>query len=142
VNAVRLAAACVFSSVLLSLSGLHVYWATGGRWGTGPTVPVLNGRRTIHPTPLATCAVAILLAAGAAIMAGEARLFPTGRWSPIFHLGAWCLCIVFLGRAVGNFQTLGFFKRIGGTAFARWDTHLYSPLCLLLAILAAGVALS
>jgi len=138
----RLIAACVFSSLLLLLSGLHAYWATGGRWGTEATVPSVNGRRTIHPTPLATCVVAILLAAGAAIMAGEARMFPTGPLSRLFHIGAWCLTGVFFARAVGNFQTFGFFKRIGGTAFAYWDTHLYSPLCLLLAILAAGVALS
>jgi uncharacterized protein DUF3995 len=138
----KLIAACVFSAVLILLSALHVYWATGGRWGTDATVPVVNGQRTIRTTPLSTYIVAILLATGAAIMAGEARLFPTGPLSRLFHIGAWCLSGVFFARAVGNFQTFGFFKRIGSTSFAYWDTHLYSPLCLLLAILACAVALS
>jgi hypothetical protein len=48
--------------------------------------------------------------------------------------------LVFVLRAVGNLRTFGFFKNITGTPFSRWDTWLYSPLCLLLALLAAGLA--
>jgi hypothetical protein len=33
------------------------------------------------------------------------------------------------------------FKNITGTPFARWDTWLYWPLCLLIALLPAGLAL-
>ena len=47
---------------------------------------------------------------------------------------------MFLLRAVGNLRTFGFFKAMTGTPFAHWDTWLYSPLCLLLAILAGGLA--
>ncbi len=58
----------------------------------------------------------------------------------LFDVGVWGLGLVFLLRAVGNLRTFGFFKIVKGTPFADWDTWLYSPLCLLLALLAAGLA--
>jgi hypothetical protein len=39
-----------------------------------------------------------------------------------------------VARAIGEFKYLGFFKRVTGSKFARLDTLLYSPLCLLLAV--------
>jgi hypothetical protein len=44
------------------------------------------------------------------------------------------LALVLLLRAVGDFRLVGFFKRIRGSRFARLDTALYSPFCVLLAI--------
>jgi hypothetical protein len=41
---------------------------------------------------------------------------------------------------VGNLRTFGWFKKVKDSAFARLDTWLYSPLCLLIALLAAGLA--
>ena len=49
---------------------------------------------------------------------------------------------VFLGRVVGDFRWFGVFKRMRGTAFAWWDTRLFVPLCLLLALGCLVVALS
>jgi hypothetical protein len=50
--------------------------------------------------------------------------------------------MAFLLRAVGEFRLVGLFKRIRGTAFARWDTWLFSPLCLLIALAFFFVAAS
>jgi len=100
----------------------------------------MNGRRTLNPSPLATYVVAFLLAAGAVTMCGGVGLFQTGPLTWLFRLGTWCLFGVFLLRAFGNLKTFGLFKSVQGTQFAYWDTHLYSPLCLLLAALAAVVA--
>ena len=47
---------------------------------------------------------------------------------------------IFLLRAVGDFRYVGFFKKVKNTAFARNDTRYYSPLCLLLGVIALGVA--
>jgi hypothetical protein len=33
-----------------------------------------------------------------------------------------------------EFRLVGFFKRVRGTAFARWDTAFFSPLCLALSL--------
>jgi hypothetical protein len=48
------------------------------------------------------------------------------KW-PVFILG-----FAFLMRAVGAGGLVGFTKRVRGTSFARWDTRLFSPLCLAL----------
>jgi hypothetical protein len=57
----------------------------------------------------------------------------------LFDIGIWALGLVFVLRAVGNLRTFGFFKTLTGTPFAEWDTWLYSPLCLLLALLGRRV---
>jgi hypothetical protein len=51
------------------------------------------------------------------------------------------LALGLLARAVGDFKYVGFSKRVRGTPFARLDTWIYSPLCLLLALGVALVAL-
>jgi len=60
----------------------------------------------------------------------------------VFVAGAWTLVTVFLGRVVGDFKWFGLFKRMRGTAFAWWDTWLFVPLCLLLALGCLVAALS
>ena len=50
--------------------------------------------------------------------------------------------LVLLLRAIGDFNLVGFFKRIRGSAFARMDTWFYSPLCVLLGIGLLNVAFS
>jgi hypothetical protein len=139
-HAVRFWCAVMFAAVMVYLAGLHAYWALGGKWGSFATVPTVGGERTFHPGPLATWVVAILLAIGAVIICGQAGVFAIGSWSPLFRLGAWCLCGVFLLRAIGNFKTVGLFKSVRGTPFAYWDTRLYSPLCVFLAVLAGVIA--
>jgi len=138
---IRLASALVFAAVLVFLAALHVYWALGGAWGSSVSIPTVGGRRTISPGPLATNVVAFLLLAGAVLICGQVHLFSTGRFSALFRLGSWCVCVVFLLRTVGDLKTFGIFKTVRGTPFAYWDTRLFSPLCFLLAVL-AGVAAS
>jgi Protein of unknown function (DUF3995) len=58
----------------------------------------------------------------------------------VFDACLWGLSLVFLLRAIGNLRSFGFFKTVKGTPFAQWDTWLYSPLCVLMAMLAAGLA--
>ena len=52
-----------------------------------------------------------------------------GRWGSAYTV-----------PTISGRRTFGFFKVVKGTPFAEWDTWLYSPLCLLLALLAAGLA--
>jgi hypothetical protein len=130
-------ALCCWDAVLLFLAALHVYWAMGANWGSSVSVPTIAGRRVINPTPFATYVVAFLLVMGAIVICGQAHLFALGRFSALFRAGSWCLCGVFLLRAIGNFKTFGIFKTVRANAFAFWDTRLYSPLCLVLAVLAA-----
>jgi hypothetical protein len=118
------------ASVLLVLSGLHLYWAAGGRTPSVAAIPEVGGRPAFVPGRVATLLVAAALACAAAVV-----LVRAGVWSaPPFlamlaRWGAWVLVAVFLARALGDFRLVGFTKRVRGTAFARWDTALYSPLC-------------
>jgi hypothetical protein len=139
-RSIRPVCASVFAVALLFLSGLHVYWALGGKWGSSATVPTIGDRRTFNPSARATYAVAFLLFIAAVTVWGQASAFVKGPWLTWFAFGSWCISGVFLLRAVGNLKTFGVFKTVHGTPFASWDTRLYTPLCLALALLAGIVA--
>ena len=136
----RLLFAIPLAVILGGLSLLHAYWALGGRWGSAYTVPTVNGRRLFDPAPVATWLICGLLGTAVILVMGKAGWIATGSLPVVFDVGVWVLGVVFTLRAVGNFRTFGFFKTITGTAFAEWDTWFYSPLCLLLALLAAALA--
>jgi hypothetical protein len=55
-------------------------------------------------------------------------------------LGAVALAL--FARAVGDFRLVGFFKRVKGSVFARMDSRVYSPLCVLLGLGMGWMALS
>ncbi len=127
-------------SIFAGLSLLHAYWALGGRWGSAHTVPTAQGRRSFDPSPLATWIVCALLALAAFLVMGKAGWIETGPLTYLFDAGVWALAFVFFARAIGNFKTVGFLKSVKNTPFASRDTWLYSPLCLLIALLAAALA--
>jgi hypothetical protein len=114
------------------LGGLHVFWAFGGRWGKNAAIPEVDGRRTLHPSVLTTLAVAVALFAAALVVLGRAAFLPAPCAPSLFVWPTRLLGVVFVARAVGEFRLVGFFKRVRGTTFARWDTLLFSPLCLAL----------
>ncbi len=119
--------------VLGALSGLHVHWALGGRWGGAVAVPTRPGGPPVFvPSAVGTLAVAAALAVAAYLVlvrGGLAR--PVGpRWP--YTVGAWGLGLVFLARAVGDFRYVGVFKRVRDTPFAQRDDWLYVPLCVAL----------
>jgi hypothetical protein len=74
------------------------------------------------------------------IVMGKSGWIARGTLPALFDVGVWGLGLVFVLRAVGNLSTFGFFKIVKGTPFADWDTWFYSPLCLVLALLTAGLA--
>ncbi len=61
---------------------------------------------------------------------GRAGVFSALVPAALFKWPVLILGFVFLVRAVGEFKLVGLFKRVRGTSFARWDTWLFSPLCL------------
>jgi Protein of unknown function (DUF3995) len=128
------------AGILSALSLLHAYWALGGRWGSAYTVPVIRGQRSFEPTPFATWFVSGLLAIATILVIGKAGWIGSAQLAIFLDIGVWGVGLVFLLRAFGNLRTFGFFKTVTGTPFARWDTWFYSPLCVLLALLAANVA--
>jgi Protein of unknown function (DUF3995) len=117
--------------ILGGLAILHVYWAAGGRWGAEAAVPELSsGKPRFRPGPGACLAVAVMLSIGALC-----AILPFDAWWRILALRA--MAVVFGLRAIGDFRYVGFFKRVTRSRFATLDTRFYSPLCVLLAVLAA-----
>ncbi|WP_239616424.1 DUF3995 domain-containing protein [Cohnella mopanensis] len=121
--------------ILFLLSGIHLYWVVGGKRGFLAAIPNDGSDIKFRPTKIATSVVA-----GALALAGlfvlelgevmERLIFPD--W--LFLYGGWILSGVFILRTVGDFRWIGFSKKQKGTLFAKWDTLLYSPLCLFIGI--------
>jgi hypothetical protein len=128
--------------VLAGLGLLHLYWAVRGSGGSARFLPEVGGRPAFRPTPLTTLAVAALLFTAALLAFGRLAGWGSPRYAWPFTVGTWGVAVAFLLRAIGNFGTVGFFKRVRGTTFARWDTRLFSPLCLGIALALIGLALS
>jgi hypothetical protein len=122
------------TTILLALSLLHIYWAFGGTWGVTVTVPNLNGHPLFEPGLWDTLAVALALSVAATICLGilNYRLPFLPTW--VYRTGIRCIALVFLLRAIGEFRYFGFFRQVNDSLFAYWDTVLYTPLCLGLAI--------
>jgi len=121
-------------AIFVALSALHVFWAAGGRHGGAAAIPRDAGRPLLTPSPLSTLAVAAALIAAALGTAAAAgwlgRGLPLRAGRPL----AYVLALVFALRALGDFRYVGFFKSMGDEPFRSWDTWLYSPLCLGIAI--------
>ena len=95
------------------------------------------------PPTLLTILVAIALAAGAAIELVIAGLVaPPAAIAGWFRPLAYVLAVTFLLRAIGERRYVGFFKRVRGTEFSRWDDRLFSPLCVGISLLTFALALS
>ncbi len=136
---VKLTAGAASALTLGGLAALHLYWAGGRRWGLAAAIPTKpDGAPTFRPGAAATVVVALALAAAAAIVGSAAGLLPALPGAEPLGLAA---AVVFTARMIGDFRFAGLFKRERLTAFARWDSQLFSPLCGALALacaLAAG----
>jgi hypothetical protein len=110
------------SLVLALLAALHIYWCFGGRRGSAAAIPTdLQGAAVLHPGRASTLLVAFLLACAAYFV------LVRSPWTAAIGL-------VFLARVVGDFRYFGLFKKITGTPFARMDSLVYTPICLLISL--------
>jgi hypothetical protein len=130
------------AAILAALGLIHVYWAAGGRWGHGAALPERDGRPLFQPSRFGTLAVAVALLTAAWLIAVRSGLVPLPGLTGLVGFASWALAAVFTARAIGDFRYVGFFKRAARSRFARLDSAVFSPLCLLLGILTAIVAAS
>ncbi len=126
----------LLAAVFAAISLLHLYWAAGGRAGSGVAVPSVGGVRSFSPSPFGTVLVAGAFLAAMFVIIG--RLGWLGDAIPgwIFRWATLAIALIFFLRAIGEFKLVGFFKRASDTPFAYWDTWLFSPLCLVIALAA------
>ncbi|WP_299109862.1 DUF3995 domain-containing protein [uncultured Tenacibaculum sp.] len=128
--------------ILFFISGIHFYWAFGGKWGVADVLPTKSkDQKVLSPPMIATLLVALVMMVFAIIYTEKVGLvsltvFP--NWLQIY--GIYIIASIFIIRAIGEFKYVGFFKRIRDTRFAKNDTQYFSPLCLFLGIV--GLLLS
>lgn len=116
--------------ILFFLSALHVYWAFGGKLTSVTVIPETNGKPTFVPGRGLTLLVALVLFSfGAVALWVSGNIFSPNRTSAIFSI---LISLIFIGRAIGDFRLVGYFKKIKNTKFAKYDYLLYSPVCILL----------
>ena len=129
-------------AVFALLSAFHIIGAFGV-WDL-PILPVMPDRPPDMPPPQASSSayltVAAALALAALVVLARADLLLTSVWPKLSTVACFSLGVIFILRAIGEFQMLGFFKSIRGTDFAFWDTWLYTPLSLTLGLGALWLA--
>jgi hypothetical protein len=129
------------AAVLALLAIVHCFWAVGGRTGMVAAVPSGDRGPLFKPGRIATLFVAAALMGLAGLFALSAGMFGRADWAQRWPAAALAVtALVFLARAVGEFNYVGLFKRRRPGSFARLDTLVYSPLCLALAVVAGLLA--
>ncbi|KGR77185.1 DUF3995 domain-containing protein [Ureibacillus sinduriensis] len=119
--------------LLILISMLHFYWIFGGRRGLQSSLPQrVDGGVAANPGWIVTFIVAMGLMGMAFILLAQNNLIP--YVTPNFFTKWSCLIItfIFLLRAIGDFKYMGLSKKIKNTDFSKYDTKLYTPLCLFL----------
>ncbi len=132
--------ALVVSSVFIVLALWHFYMALVPGAGISGAVPSVQGKPLFVPSRASTVAVSIVLLLFAVLVAATARIVAVGVSELVLTWLSYALAAGLLARAVGEFKYVGFFKRVRDSRFARLDTFVFSPLCLLLALGVAWVA--
>lgn len=120
------------SLIFIMIGLLHVFWAFGGSWGVNSALPTKDDGQlpVLQPRMVGTLFIAFLCFFASMLLLVQIDLIAVIDSS---SLSKW-LCIaggiVFLLRAIGEGNYVGFFKKIKHTTFAKQDTAFYSPLCL------------
>ncbi|TYR35825.1 DUF3995 domain-containing protein [Sphingobacterium phlebotomi] len=133
------AIAIILIIIFLLLSGLHMYWGVGGQWGNGAVIPTKDDNvKGTMPGAILTFIVALgLLSFGLVVFLNVVELnFKSSLWLDLIQkYGLWIIAGIFIIRAIGEFNYVGFFKKYKQTKFGQRDTKYYSPLCLLIGLL-------
>ncbi|MEO8928502.1 MAG: DUF3995 domain-containing protein [Caldimonas sp.] len=134
------AVAVTVSLAFFVLALWHFRMALTSGEGMSIAVPSESGKPLFVPSVRATLAVGLILLVFACLVAATAGLVKVGLSESVLSWLCYALALGLLARAVGEFKYVGFFKRERGSKFARLDTLLYSPMCVLLAVGVAFIA--
>ncbi|MBX9404705.1 DUF3995 domain-containing protein [Pseudomonas baetica] len=118
---------------------VHVYWALGGQWAAVaavPQIPVEGFVATVRPAFKPSGWITLVVAAGLLLIAALVCLRVGWGFPAVNHKALqWvisAIALLMFARAIGDSNLVGFFKEVKGSRFARLDTWMYSPLCLVL----------
>lgn len=130
--------AVLLISIFSLLSSIHFYWAFGGkRWNDAVIPTKENNAQAKMPGIITTLIVALGLLVFGLVVLMHLIDFKRSLLTELVQLyGLWLIASIFILRAIGEFNYIGFFKKIDQTKFGKNDTRYYSPLCLIIGILA------
>jgi hypothetical protein len=134
----NMALGLIVTVVFMALALWHFRMALSPAGSMSGAVPSESGKPLFVPSAKATLAIGVVLVVFAVLVAATSGLINVGLPVRVLSWSSYALALGLLARTVGEFKYVGFFKRVRGSRFARLDTLVYSPLCLLLAV---GVAL-
>ena len=137
--AVRIVALAV-ATVFASLGFLHFYWAAKGMDPRSAALPQRDGKPLFVPGRGVTIVVGVLLGVASMLLLarGGWLVLPMPRY--LVAIGTWGVALTMLGRAVGDFRRVGFFKPGQASRFGTMDTWVYSPVALVLGLGTVWVA--
>jgi glucan phosphoethanolaminetransferase (alkaline phosphatase superfamily) len=116
----RIIIAVLLLITFLATSGIHFYWAFGGKWGAAAALPTnAAGEKVLNPKMFECLFVAFaLLLFGFFVFTKSGLLmFEMPVW--LNNYGLWFLAVIFIIRSIGDFKYVGFFKKIKKTTFGR-----------------------
>jgi hypothetical protein len=118
------------------ISLIHYYWAFGGRWGTHVAMHAREGEHqpAHYPGAAPTIIVATLILLAGLLLLIQGGYVQSFDATPFTRWGCIVCAFTFVVRAIGEFKYLGFFKSVKHSAFSKYDTWLYSPLCFYLGL--------
>lgn len=128
--------AIILFIIFTVLGGFHFYWFFGGTWGLNKVIPSKGDQASTLQIPkLATLVVALGLVSFGIMYLMKAGLvtFSVPTW--ILTYGYWFIPAIFILRAIGEFNYVGFFKKVKHSEFAKADTKIFAPLCLFIGVL-------
>lgn len=125
----------ILTLIFFTLGIIHFYWAAGGQFGFENTLPTnQEGVRMLDPQTIDCIIGGIVFTFFGSIYAISLKSMNSKFAKAILNICLWFIPIIFMLRAIGDFNYVGFFKEIKNTNFAYYDTILYSPLCLVIAV--------
>lgn len=126
----------IISLIFFTLGILHFNWLFGGTFGLEASLPTdEKGKRVLNPKKIDTIIVGLALITFGIFYLVKGQLINFQLPEIVLSYGSWIIPSIFLVRAIGEFKYVGFFKKIKNTTFAKADTKLFSPLCLIISML-------
>ena len=122
--------------IFLILAIFHFYWLFGGKGGLKKVIPTKSKGEDPLPIPkFATLIVALVF-----VFFGLIYLLKIDFWNLqipnwLTRYIYWLIPILFIVRAIGDFNYVGLFKKIKDTEFAKADSKIFIPLCLFIGLI-------
>lgn len=102
--------AIILFVIFLILGLFHLYWLFGGKWGLQQVIPTKSNKvHLIKPPRFATFVVAVVLILFGFIYLIKANSLTLQLPNWIVNYAYWVVPSLFLLRAIGDFNYVGFF---------------------------------